>query len=162
ARAPLGSMALDPIRYEVTVLMPKGSVVELSAMAPWATETPRGESGCAPSWYGPHTCWLGVAWLRNAARWSTAAGRGAAGGAEAGWLRGVGVPLLGGVMVVVTVPVCGVVVLLVTLVFTVSAALDRSAASAWLTWELPTESAPSVRSWTGNWMPVLLSGGIWV
>ena len=49
-----------------------------------------------------------------------------------------------------------------TSVLTVSAALDRSAASVWLTCELPTASAPSTWSWTGNWMPVLLSGGIWV
>ncbi len=49
-----------------------------------------------------------------------------------------------------------------TSVLTVSAALDRPAASVWLTCELPTARAPSTWSWTGNWMPVLLSGGIWV
>ena len=74
----------------------------------------------------------------------------------------IGVPLPGGVIVAVTVPVCGDDALLVTSVLTVSAALDRSAASLWLTCELPTASVPSTWSWTGNWMPVLLSGGIWV
>src|SRR5215471_11390926 len=78
------------------------------------------------------------------------------------WLTVIGVPLPGGVIVAVTVPVCELAVLLVTSVFTVSAALDRLAASLWLTCELPTASAPSTWSWTGNWMPVLLSGGIWV
>ncbi len=65
-------------------------------------------------------------------------------------------------MVAVTVAAWAVVVLLVTSVLTVRAALDRSAASLWLTCELPTARAPSTWSWTGNWMPVLLSGGIWV
>src|SRR5215831_205433 len=78
------------------------------------------------------------------------------------WLTVIGVPPPGGVMVAVTVAVWALDVLLVTSVLTVSAALDRSAASSWLTCELPTASAPSVWSWTGNWMPVLLSGGIWV
>ena len=78
------------------------------------------------------------------------------------WLTVIGVPLFGGVMVAVTVAAWAVDVLLVTSVLTVSAALDRSAASLWLTCELPTASAPSAWSWTGNWMPVLLSGGIWV
>ena len=78
------------------------------------------------------------------------------------WLTVIGVPLPGGVIVAVTVPVCDDAVKFVTSVLTVSAALDRSAASDWLTCELPTASAPSVRSCTGNWMPVLLSGGIWV
>src|SRR5690348_8837540 len=78
------------------------------------------------------------------------------------WLTVIGVPLFGGVMVAVTVAVWAVAVLLVTSVLTVSAALDRSAASLWLTCELPTASARSTWSCTGNWMPVLLSGGIWV
>src|SRR5262249_33915513 len=38
----------------------------------------------------------------------------------------------------------------------------RSAAVLWLTCALPTSSGPPVCSWTGNWMPVLLSGGICV
>src|ERR1700751_1194640 len=78
------------------------------------------------------------------------------------WLTVIGVPLFGGGMVAVTVPVCAVAVLLVTSVLTVRAALDRSLASFWLTCELPTASAPSTWSWTGNWRPVLLSGGICV
>ena len=59
------------------------------------------------------------------------------------WLTVIGVPLFGGVMVAVTVADCAVVVKLVTSVFTVSAALDRSAASLWLTCELLTASVPS-------------------
>src|SRR5215475_12056035 len=78
------------------------------------------------------------------------------------WLTVIGVPVPGGVMVAVTVAAWAAVVLLVTSVLTVSAALDRFAASSWLTCELPTASAPLSRSWTGNWMPVLLSGGIWL
>jgi hypothetical protein len=62
------------------------------------------------------------------------------------WLTVIGVPLFGGVMVAVTVTACGLAVLLVTSVLTVSAALDRSAASLWLTCELPTASAPSTWS----------------
>src|SRR5215467_5621056 len=77
------------------------------------------------------------------------------------WLTVIGVPL-GGVMVAVTVAVCELAVKLVTSVLTVSAALDRLAVSLWLTCELPTARAPSTWSWTGNWMPVLLSGGICV
>src|SRR5215472_2032390 len=78
------------------------------------------------------------------------------------WLTGIGDPPPGGVMVAVTVPVCELAVLLVTSVLTVSAAVDRLAASLWFTCELPTASAPSVWSCTGNVMPVLLSGGICV
>src|SRR5215472_9835594 len=78
------------------------------------------------------------------------------------WLTVIGVPLPGGVIVAVTVPVCDVAALFVTSVLTVKAALDRFAASDWLTCELPTESAPSTASCTGNWIPVLLSGGICV
>src|ERR1700745_3189487 len=74
----------------------------------------------------------------------------------------MGVPLLGGVMVAVTVAIWLVAVLLVTSVFTVRAALLKFAASLWFTCELPTDSAPSTCSCTGNWMPVLLSGGICV
>src|SRR5262249_13653075 len=68
----------------------------------------------------------------------------------------------GGVIVADTVPVCADPVVLVTSVFTVSAELDRLAAVFWLTCVLPTTSGPPVCNWTGNWMPVLLSGGIWV
>ena len=41
ARAPLGSIAFEPVRYEVTVLMPKVSLVELNWVLPCATVTPR-------------------------------------------------------------------------------------------------------------------------
>ena len=59
-------------------------------------------------------------------------------------------------------PVCGVAAWLVTSAFTVSAAVERSAASSWTTCALLSASAPEVCSWIGNWMPVLLSGGICV
>src|SRR5215831_8594561 len=78
------------------------------------------------------------------------------------WVTVIGVPPFGGLMVAVTVAAWEAAVWLVTSALTVSAALDRSAASVWLMCELPTASAPSTWSWTGNWMPVLLSGGIWV
>src|SRR5712691_11069066 len=111
ARAPLGSIAFDPVRYEVTVLTPNVSLVELSVTPPCATETPSVYSGCEPSWYGHQTCGLLIVRLANA--------------------DGVNEP--------VWAPAVG----LVTSVLTVSAALDRSAASFWFTCELPTASAPS-------------------
>ncbi len=77
------------------------------------------------------------------------------------WLTVIGVPLPGGVIVAVTVPVWAVVVLFVMSVFTVSAERLRSVALVSTTCALPSASAPSTASWTGNWMPVLLSGGIW-
>src|SRR5690349_23949472 len=77
------------------------------------------------------------------------------------WVTVTGEPLPGGVIVAVTVPVCDDEVLLVTSVFTVTAELLRLAALFSTTWALPSDSAPSTASWTGNWMPVLLSGGIW-
>src|SRR6516162_7442775 len=77
------------------------------------------------------------------------------------WLTVIGVPLPGGVMVARTVPVCGEDVLLVMSVLTVSAEVLRSAALFSTTCALPSDSAPSTASWTGNWTPVLLSGGIW-
>ena len=122
--------------------MPKVSLVELYWVAPCATETPRVYSGCAPSWYGHQTCGLvmvsaGKLAGVNDTVWVVLAGT------VTFWLTVIGVPLPGGVMVAVTVAVCAVVVLLVTSVLTVSAALDRSAASFWLTCELPTASAPS-------------------
>ena len=73
----------------------------------------------------------------------------------------IGVPLPGGVIVAVTVPACEVTVLLVTSHFTVSAELLRSAALFSTTWAFPSDSAALAASCTGNWMPVLLSGGIW-
>src|SRR6185437_4013421 len=137
------------------------SVVELNWIAPCATETPRVESGWAPSWYGHHTWGLAIVSEGkplgvNDTVWVVLAGT------VTLWLTVIGVPLFGGVIVAVTVAVCAAVVWLVTSVLTVSAALDKLAASLWFTWLLPTASAPSTASWTGNWMPVLLSGGIWV
>src|SRR5260370_7321321 len=77
------------------------------------------------------------------------------------WLTVTGVPPPGGVMVALTWPVWAVLVLLVMSVLTVSAELLRSAVLFSITCALPSDSAPSSASWTGNWMPVLLSGGIW-
>src|SRR5262249_52770078 len=76
------------------------------------------------------------------------------------WLTVIGVPVPGGVTVAVTVPVCGEDVLLVTSVLTVSAELLRLAALVSTTCALPSDRAPSTASWTGDWMPVVLSGGI--
>ena len=74
----------------------------------------------------------------------------------------IGVPPPGGVIVAATVPVCEAAEVFVTSVLTVSAELLRFAAVFWSTCALPTISGPPVWSWTGNWMPVLLSGGIWL
>src|SRR5215831_3582826 len=141
--------------------MPNVCVVELSAVPFCATETPSVYSGCAPCRYGHQTCGLvivrfGYASGVNETVWVVLPGT------VTVWVSVIAVPALGGVIVAVTAAVCAEAVKLVTSVLTVSAALDRSAASLWLTCELPTASAPSVWSWTGNWMPVLLSGGIWV
>src|SRR4051794_26575105 len=78
------------------------------------------------------------------------------------WETVNGLPPRGGVTVADTVPVCAAAVVLVTSVLTVSAELPRSAAVFWTTWALPSISGPPVWSCTGNWMPVLLSGGIWL
>ena len=45
--------------------------------------------------------------------------------------------------------------------FTVRAELVRPGALCSITCALPSASGPATCSWTGNWMPVLLSGGIW-
>src|ERR1051326_5442468 len=73
----------------------------------------------------------------------------------------MGVPPPGGVIVAVTMPDWAVLVLLVISLLTVSAELLRLAVLFSTTCALPSDSAPSTASWTGNWMPVLLSGGIW-
>src|SRR5215469_14877359 len=73
----------------------------------------------------------------------------------------IGEPV-GGVTVAVTTPVCAAADAFVMSVFTVSAELLRSAAVFWMTWALPSTSGPPVCNCTGNWMPVLLSGGICV
>src|SRR5690349_4950145 len=77
------------------------------------------------------------------------------------WVTVTGEPLPGGGIVAVTGPVCDDEVSLVTSGFTVSAELLRSAALFSTTWAVPSDRPPSPPSWTGNWMPVLLSGGIW-
>jgi hypothetical protein len=77
------------------------------------------------------------------------------------WLTTIDAPPPGGLIVAVTVPDCDAAVLLVMSLLTVSAELLRSAALFSATLALVSDSAPSTWSWTGNWMPVLLSGGIW-
>src|SRR5690348_5828504 len=67
----------------------------------------------------------------------------------------------GEVITALTSPVWVRPVLLVISVLTVSRDRLRSAALASRTCVLLMDSAPSTASWTGNWMPVLLSGGIW-
>src|SRR4051794_13539541 len=73
----------------------------------------------------------------------------------------IGAPPPGGVTVAVTVADWELPVVLVTSVLTVSAELLRSAAVFWTTWALVSLTGPDTWSWIGNWMPVLLSGGIW-
>ena len=67
----------------------------------------------------------------------------------------------GAVIIAVTRPVCGVLVLLVMSAFTVRLDRLRLAVLFSSTWALLSDSAPSTASWTGNWIPVLLSGGTW-
>src|ERR1700761_7847138 len=81
-------------------------------------------------------------------------------GTVTAWLTVTGAPP-GGVITAVTVPDWDEPVLLVMSLLTVSAALLRSAASLCTTRALPSLSALPVASWTGDAMPVLLSGGIW-
>src|SRR5258708_7960707 len=160
ARAPEGSALFDPVRYDVTVRMPNVSLVEVSVVPFWATDVVSVYSGWAPIWYGHQTCGLvivrpGNAPGANVTVWVVPAGT------VTVCVTVIGVPMFGGVIVAVTVPVCAVVVSLVTSVFTVSAELLRSAALFSTTCALPSDSAPSTASCTGNWLPVLLSGGIW-
>ena len=68
---------------------------------------------------------------------------------------------LGAVIAALTSPVCGEPVWLVISIFTVSTERLRPALLCSSTCALPSDSARSTASWTGNWMPVLLSGGIW-
>ncbi len=71
-------------------------------------------------------------------------------------------PPAGAVIVADTVPVSAAEVLLLTLVLTVSAEELRLAALASTTCESALLSPSETWSCTGNWMPVLLSGGIWL
>src|SRR6476469_9323044 len=74
--------------------------------------------------------------------------------------RTTGAPLPGGVIVALTVPRWRLVELLVTSSFTVS--LADPGLFCWTTCAFEPASASESWSWTGNWMPVLLSGGIWL
>ncbi len=76
--------------------------------------------------------------------------------------REIGEPCpLGGVTVASTIPVCADEVSLLTLVFTVSAELLRSAALSSTTCASASPRSSETASSIGIWMPVLLSGGIW-
>ena len=143
--APDGSPVLEPTSDEVTFLIPKVSDVELRVVPFWATDVCRVYSGCAPIWYGHQTCGLLIVRLGKLAGvndtvWVVLAGT------VTFWLTVIGVPLPGGVIVAVTVPVCAVVVLLVMSDFTVSAELLRLAVLFSTTCALPSESAPSTAS----------------
>ena len=70
-------------------------------------------------------------------------------------------PLPGVTMAAPNVPLCSACVVLLTAARTVSAELVRPGLLASSTCALPSASGPATRSCTGNWMPVLLSGGIW-
>src|SRR5579859_5438725 len=155
ARTPLGAIDDAPVRYEVTVRMPNVSLVELSTVPLCATEVASVYSDCAPSRYGHHSCGLVTVIVGSVTVWVEFAGTVTVA------VTVVAVPL-GGVTVADTVPVCALAETLVTSVFTVSTELDRSAAVFWLTCALPSISGPPACICTGNWMPVLLSGGICV
>ena len=159
ARAPFGSAALLPVRYDVTVLMPNFSLVLSSAVPFCDTEVASVYSGCAPSWYGHQTC--------GAAMVSSGKADGVKltvlvvfAGTVTSWLTMTGASP-GGVIVAVTVPAWDELVSLVMSVLTVSAELLRSAALSSTTRALPSVSVRSTSSWTGDATPVLLSGGIW-
>ena len=83
-------------------------------------------------------------------------------GRVTGWLTWTGLPPPGGETCAVTRPVCWEPVLLATSACTVSAAVLMSAASFCVAYTLLTPSASETCSCTGNWIPVLLSGGIWL
>src|SRR5207237_502864 len=68
-------------------------------------------------------------------------------------------PPPGGVTVADTTPVCADAEVLVMATFTVSAELLRFAAVFCTTCALPATSGPPACNCTGNWRPVLLSGG---
>src|SRR5215469_843191 len=140
--------------------MPNVSLVEFSVVPFWATDVASVYSGWAPSWYGHQTCGFVIVRLGNALGVNVTVCVVLA-GTVTFWVTVTGAPLPGGVIVAVTVPAWAVVVLFVMSVFTVSAELLRLAALFSTTCALPSDSAPSTASWTGNWMPVLLSGGIW-
>ncbi len=72
----------------------------------------------------------------------------------------IAAPWPGGLIVAVTSPLWVVPPSLLTSVFTVSADRLRLAVLFCTTCALPTASASATDSCTGNWMPVLLSGGI--
>src|SRR2546421_5679601 len=156
ARTPLGAIDEAPVRYEVTVRMPNVPLVELSTVPFCATEVGRVYSGCAPSRYGHQICGLVTVIGANDTVCVVFAGT------VTVWFTVVGVPPPGGVRLAETVPVCAAADVLVMSTFTVSAELLRLAAVFWLTCALPAISGAPACSCTGNWMPVLLSGGICV
>src|SRR5258707_2054526 len=150
ARAPEGSALFDPVRYDVTVRMPNVSLVEFSVVPFWATDVVSVYSGWAPIWYGHQTCGLvivrpGNALGANVTVWVVPAGTATV------CVTVIGVPLFGGVIVAVTLPVCAVVGPLGTSVFTVSADVARSAALFSATCRLAADSAPPTAGCPRDW-----------
>src|SRR5262249_47541217 len=143
-----------------TVRIPKVSVV-LSCTVPFCdTVVLSVYSGDAPSWYGHHTFGFAIVRLGNADGVNVTVLTLCAATVTDCWTS-IGVPPPGGTIEALTVPVCDEPELLVMSVFTVSAELDRSAALFSTTCALLSLSGFAIFSCTGNWMPVLLSGGIW-
>src|SRR5947208_3317037 len=121
ARTPFGAMLDAPVRYDVTVRMPNCSLVELSTVPFCATEVASVYSGCAPSWYGHHSCGFAMVRPGNAAGVNDTVCVVFAGTVTL-WLTVTAVPV-GGVTVADTVPVCALADVFVTSVFTVRAEL---------------------------------------
>ena len=68
----------------------------------------------------------------------------------------------GAVTLARTVAVRRVAERLATCALSVRADVVTPGVSSWTTWASVSDTAPEVCSCTGNWIPVLLSGGIWV
>src|SRR4051794_12409654 len=113
ARTPFGAIDEAPVREEVTVRMPKVSLVELSTVPFWATDVDSVYSGCAPSRYGHHSCGLVMVTVGRVTVWVLFAGT------VTVWVTVTAVPE-GGVTVADTSPVCALADVLVTSVFGVS------------------------------------------
>src|SRR5437764_14838105 len=135
--------------------MPKVELVESVTVLPSVRLVATVYSGAAPIWYGHQIAGLVVVGAGSETVLVECAAT-----VTGDWTV-TGVPPPGGVIVAFTVPVCELAVLLVTSVFTVTAEVDRSAAVFCTTCVLLPLSPFAIFSCTGNWMPVLRSGGIW-
>src|SRR5579859_6503309 len=137
-RTPSGATEDLPTSAEVTVRIPKVSVVVSSTVLPCATEVSNVYSGDEPIWYGHQTAGLAIVRAGNADGVNVTVLVLCA-LTVADWDTVIGVPPPGGVMIALTVPVCDEPELLVTSVFTVMAELDRSLALASDTCALPSD-----------------------